>query len=223
MVFFKFGLMVAVAVAAFVVPAKADYFVWEDAKTGLTLSFPDTWKQMNNQNPTDLVNVSIPSGDDNASCRVRAEDDKRFLMYPNAARSDIRDDYFTKDFWDKYTSAYDNVTIVRQQDNAGLGKGFASMTIASYTTPPSTPEAGDMMDRAGLMAVAHYYDTVYVAECSTYMPNYAAYHTAFLQFFKSINFKKEHHELMVGDYENFLNQWGTIDVPFPNAVSRSTY
>lgn len=220
---FRFGLMVAVALTAFAVPAKADYNVWTDAKTGATLTFPDTWKQINNELPIDLITLSVPSGDDNAMCRLRAEEDKRFLVYPNRNRQDIRDLYFSKDFWDKYTAAYDNVNVIREEDNAGLGQGFASMTLVSYTTPPNTPDASDIQDRGGVMLVSHYHDKVYVAECSSYLPNYGAYHVAFMQFFKSISFKKSYHELAVGDYRNFLAEWGIIDVPFPNAVSRSTY
>jgi hypothetical protein len=84
-------------------------------------------------------------------------------------------------------------------------------------------DANDAMERGGLMAVTHYYDKTYVAECSSSMTSYATYHTAFLSFFKSISFKKAYHELATGDYRNFLNEWGIIDVPFPNAVSRTTY
>ncbi len=220
---FRFGLMVAVAFAAFSVPAKADYNVWTDAKTGATLTFPDTWKQVTNATPVDVITLSVPSGDDNAICRLRAEEDKRFLIYPNKYREDIRDLYFSKDFWAKYAANYDNVNIIRQQDNAGLGQGFASMTLASYTTPPSEPDAGDGEERGGLMAVTHYYDTVYIAECSSSLVGYSKYHTDFMGFFKSIGFKKSYHELAVGDYHNFLNEWGVINVPFPNAVSRTTY
>jgi hypothetical protein len=171
----------------------------------------------------DVITLSVPSGDDNAICRLRAEEDKRFMIYPNKYRADIRDLYFSKDFWVKYTANYDNVNIIREQDNAGLGQGFASMTLASYTTPPTEPAGTDIEDRGGIMAVTHYYDKVYVAECSSSMVGYSKYHTDFMGFLKSIGFKKSYHELAVGDYRNFLNEWGTISVPFPNAVSRSTY
>lgn len=220
---FRFGLMVAVAFAAFTVPAKADYNVWTDAQTGATVTFPDTWKQVTNATPVDLITLSVPSGDDDATCRLRAEEDKRFLIYPNKFRSDIRDIYFSNDFWAKYATNYDNVNILKQQDNAGLGQGFASMTLASYTTPPSEIDAGDGRERGGIMAVTNYYDKVYIAECSSSMVGYSKYHIPFLSFFKSISFKKSYHELAVGEYRNFLSEWGIISVPFPNTVSRTSY
>lgn len=213
------GLMVAVGLVALTSGAHADYAVWTDAKTGATVSFPDTWKQLNNQQPDDLITLSVPSGEDMAVCRLRASEDRRFIIYPTRLHPDVRNVNFTDEFWDSYTASYDNVHVVRSEHNAGLGRGFASMTLISYVTPPDEPRS----EKAGIMAVTNYYDKVYVAECSSRMANYPEYHAAFLAFFKSINFKKSYHELSVGDYRNFLKDWGTINVPFPNTVSRSVY
>lgn len=223
MKFLRFSMMAAVAMTAFMTPAKADYGVWTDAKTGLTLTFPDTWKQINNQLPIDVITFSVPSGSDSATCTVSSEEDKRFLVYPNKYRKDIRDQNFTNKFWEKYAAKYNGVNVIRYADNAGLGQGFSSMVLVSFLTPPNTEDGSDIQDRGGMMAVTNYGDKVYVAECSSYLPSYGAYHTQFMDFFKSITFKKYNHELVVGDYRNFLNEMGTIDVPFPNAVSRSTY
>lgn len=219
----RFSMMAAVALTAFIGTAKADYGVWTDAKTGLTLTFPDTWKQINNQLPIDVITFSVPSGGDNATCKVSSEEDKRFLMYPNKYRADIRDQNFTNKFWEKYAVKYNGVNVIRYMDNAGLGQGFSSMVLVSFLTPPETADGSDMQDRGGVMAVTNYGDKVYVAECSSYLPSYGLYHIQFMDFFKSISFKKYYHESVVGDYRNFLNEMGTIDVPFPNAVSRSTY
>lgn len=213
-------MLVAVATTAVISgTARADYVVWMDAKTRATVSYPDSWKQMNNQQPDDLITLSVPSGEDEAVCRLRANEDRRFLIYPVRFGDEVRDINFTDEFWTNYTSSYDQVNIIRKENNAGLGRGFASMTLISYVSPPDEP----MKERGGIMAVTNYHDKVYVAECSSSIVSYKKYHAAFLAFFKSINFKKSYHELAVGDYRNFLSEWGTIDVPFPNAVSRSVY
>ena len=47
-------LFIFIVVLALPNVAKADYFVWQDDKTGLSLTFPDTWKTVNNTNP-DIV------------------------------------------------------------------------------------------------------------------------------------------------------------------------
>ena len=223
MKFSTFGFIAITAIVAFTGTAKADYNVWTEAKTKLTLSFPDTWKQINTDLPIDLITLSVPSGGDNAVCRVRAEEDRRFMIYPNRYRKDIRDQFFTTDYWVKTLTAYNNVNLIKYEDNAGLGQGFASMALVSYLTPTTKGDGSDVSDRGGIMAVTHYGDKVYLAECSVYLPSYSNYHVQFMDFFKSISFKKAHHELAVGDYRNFLNDWGTVNVAFPNAVSRSTY
>lgn len=219
----RLSLMAAVALTAFMGPAKADYAVWTDARTGLTVTFPDTWQQINNQIPTDVITLSVPSGDAAATCKISAEEDKRFLIYPNKYRADIRDKNFAMNFWEKYATQYNSVNLIRYTDNAGLGQGFSSMALVSFLTPPTSVDVNDARDRGGIMAVTNYGDRVYVAECSSSLPAYGDYHVQFMDFFKSISFKKYYHELAVGDYRNFLNTMGTIDVPFPNAVSRSTY
>ncbi|HRK97917.1 MAG TPA: hypothetical protein PLE43_05485 [Alphaproteobacteria bacterium] len=215
----KLGLMVAAAMLVMTASAKADYIVWTDIHTGARVSYPDTWKTINNQQPDDIITLSIPSGEDNASCRLRANEDRRFVIYPNRYRDEVRDTNFTNDFWTDYTASYDNVNVIRQQNEAGLGQGYASMTLISFVTPPDEPYA----DKAGLMLVTNYGDKVYVAECTSTSMSYRQYHTAFLSFFKTISFKPAYSVTKVGDYRNFLKDWGTINVPLSNTVSRSVY
>ncbi len=215
----KTGLMIAIATVALAAPAKADYVVWTDVHTGAYVSYPDTWKAINNQQPDDIITLSLPSGEDNAVCRLRANEDRRFMIYPNRFRKDIRDINFTNDFWADYTASYDNVNVIRQQNAAGLGQGFASMTLISFVTPPDEPFA----NKAGLMLVTNYGDKVYVAECTSNAMNYRKYHTLFLTFFKTIDFKPAYSVTTVGDYRNFLKDWGTINAPLPNTVSRTVY
>jgi hypothetical protein len=217
--FFRTSLLVAAFLVAVSAPAKADYAVWTDVETGASVSFPDTWKQVNNRQPDDVITLALPSGEDEAVCRLRAREDRRFLVYPNQYRSDIQKVAYSDEALQGYLASYDNVNIIRQKDGAGLGKGYAAMALASYVTPPDEPYAV----RAGIVAIAPYYDHVYIAECSSTASSYSNWHTLFMSFFKSVNFKKSYHELAVGNYRNFLKDWGTIDVIYPNAVSRTVY
>ena len=66
-------------------------------------------------------------------------EDRRFVIYPNRYRDEVRDTNFTNDFWTDYTASYDNVNVIRQQNEAGLGQGYASMTLISFVTPPDEP------------------------------------------------------------------------------------
>lgn len=220
---YKISLVCALMALGSASPAKADYNVWTDAKTGVRLSFPDTWKQINNDLPIDVITLSVPSpNEENAECHLQAEEDKRFMIYPNEYREAIQKTEFRGKFLDKYTAGYNDLKVIRYQDNAGLGQGFASMAIISYINPTDS-DGTDVQDKGGIMAVTNYGDQVYVVECSSYLPVYKDYHAQFMDFFKSISFKKAYHESIVGDYRNFLAEMPMIDVPFPNAVSRSTY
>lgn len=201
------------------VPAHADYFAWADQKSGVSLSFPDTWKMVNNQQPNDIITVALPSGDDRAMCRVRVDKDERYAVFPNQYDSDVQKISYSQPFWDQYTASFDHVKVHEFREVTGLGKGFGSMELASYSTAPGeVPEY-----RTGVMFVSFYHNQAYVADCSATAQSYQKYHPQFMDFVKSIDFKKSVHELTVGNYRDFLFEWGEIEVKFPNAVSASTY
>ena len=199
--------------------ARADYFVWADQTTGLTASFPDTWAIQNNQTSDDVLTVALPSGEDRAMCKISAVPDDRFRIYPNRFRSDIQQVHFSKDFWYEQTAKYQNIKVHNFTDGAGLGKAFASTAVITYVTPPDeVPEA-----RAALVSGGHYYDHVYTVECSSAAASYGMYADAFQSFVKSIDMKKAYNELSIGNYRNFLRDWGTLEVKMPNAVSKTVY
>lgn len=199
--------------------AKADYFVWSDEKSGVTLSYPDTWKMINNQQPDDVITIALPSGDDKAVCRVRVNKDGRYKIFPNRFDGDIQKISYSQPFWDDYTASFDNVNVHLFREETGSGKGHGSLELATYASPPD-----EMPDyRTGLMFVSFYDNASYVTDCSAASNSYSKYHTAFLTFAKSVDFKKTVNELTVGNYRDFLKDWGEIEVQLPNAVSVSVY
>lgn len=217
-----FFVVVLVLCGAFAsVPARADYVSWQDDKTGVSFSYPDTWTTVNNQQPNDIVTLALPSGEDQATCRVRADDEHRFLMYPSEYQGDIQKvNYAGQEFWTNYLSLYEQPTIHSINDGAGLGRSFASIATVSYLNAPDEPYAF----KKSVLAVSPYYQRAYMVECSAMSGNYNAYHDMFLSFMKSVNFKKEFHELTVGEYpRNFLSPRSTIEVPLQNGVSTTTY
>lgn len=199
--------------------AKADYFVWADEKTGLTASFPDSWKIIANQQPDDVLTVAVPSGDDNARCMIRADEDKRFLIYPQHLRKDVQKVAYSKDFWKDYNATFQNVQILGYGDETGLGKGYASTEMITYTTPPDEP----FENRAAIISVTNYYDKTYIAHCSSRQAAYSKYATKFLSFMKTIDMKKAYHELTIGNHpRNFINE-GTLEFKDKNGVSTGRY
>lgn len=213
-------LLAGLALCAFNGEARADYVVWQDAKTGVSLSYPDDWKPVNNQQPDDRLTVALPSGEDHAQCRVRVNEEGRHLIYPQRFREDILKTDFAAQFWDDYTANYQGTKIHDMTDGASLGRSYASMITASYMTAPDDPQEF----RMGVMAVSPYYDQVFLVDCSSTAESFGAYKDIFMSFMKSINFQKTFHELTIGDYpRDFLTPRSTIIVPHQNAVSATTY
>lgn len=53
--------------------------------------------------------------------------------------------------------------------------------------------------------------------------SHSKYHDEFLDFIKSVDFKKTVHELTIGNYRDFLKDWGELQVALPNAVNVTVY
>jgi len=182
--------------------AQADYSVWRDAETGMSLSFPDTWRIVSNAAPDDVVTFMAPAGRGNAQCRMRIRGDRRYVIYPSRYDSAIQKIDFSYDYWERYLGAYDDAKIFNVQNGAGLGRGFAGYAQASYkSTVP-----GPYMDRRGLMFASLYNDKVYILECSAHEEAFGDWKGAFLSVAGSVDFKKTHHQIMTGHYRNFMGE-----------------
>lgn len=193
-------LFIFIVVLAMPTLARADYFVWQDDKTGLTLTFPDTWKLQNNANPDTIATIAGPSDNAQPVCRVDARDDKRYMIFPVRYNDAVQKVAVSKPFWDKYLSQYDGYTLGGVYDDAGLGKGNASYAVASYKSTLGTV----MQDRRAVMFASLYGNTLYVVECSALAHGYDRWEMDFRGIIRSIDFKKFYHELPTGEYANFL-------------------
>ena len=199
--------------------AEADYVVWSDPETKLTATYPDTWEQGSNKIPDDVFTVLLPSGTDNAQCLLRALDDKRFTMLPNRTRPQVQKTYFSREYMDEYAKSYPEGRVLQFKDGTGLGRGFASTAVIAFAPPVDEP----FQPRMAIVSVSNYYNKTYMVECSAEANNFKNYSEKFFSFIKTINFKKEFHELAIGNYRDFLRKGGTLNVPLPNGVSRSVY
>lgn len=181
-------------------PARADYFVWQDEKTGASFSYPDTWQMVNNVDPDDIVTVMPPAGRANATCRLRARNDERYTIYPVEFSSAIQRIDYSRDFWNGYLSEYNNPYVTDFQDSAGIGRGFASYASAGYESAVEGP----MMPRRAVLFASLYNGTAYILECSCHADAFGEWKEPFLSIAKTVDFRKGHHELEVGNYRNFL-------------------
>lgn len=184
------------------VSAKADYFVWEDAQHRMSISFPDTWKMQSNKNVSDILTIAGPSEGDNPVCTVKAEDDKRYVIFPPDYGDAVQRVAVSKPFWDSYLGHYDNYTLDRVYDGGGLGRWLASYALASYSNRNGTAYE----QRRGIMFASLYYDTLYIIECSSLNHGFENWQKNFQSVIKSVDFKKIYHEKKTGHYANFLKK-----------------
>jgi hypothetical protein len=181
--------------------AKADYFVWSDEKTGLSITFPDTWKMQSNVNPDTIMTIAGPSENGQPVCRVDVRADRRYTIYPARYGEAVQKVAVSRPFWEKYLTQYDKHTLGNVHDGAGLGRWFASFALASYSK-----HFGEVMQsRKAIMFASLYRDNLYIVECSSLAHEYDRWELDFRGIIKSVDFKKAYFELPTGEYANFLD------------------
>lgn len=202
----KFKALILAAVLIFPTAAKADYFVWKDEKTGLAITFPDTWKMQNNVGDNTILTVMGSSYNDQPVCKVDVKDDKRYTIFPAKYGADIQKIAVSTPFWEKYLAQYDEYNLGTVYDGAGLGRWYASYALASYNRHFGTV----IQQRRAIMYASLYRDKLYVIECSALDHAYERWEGDFRGIIKSVDFDKAYHEVPTGEYANFLEEAETF-------------
>ena len=181
--------------------AQADYFLWQDAQSGLSVTFPDTWKEQNNRNVDEVLRIAAPSDGGDPVCSIKVSDDHRYSIYPPKYGQAIQKEAVSIPFWKSYMGHYDDYIIDRVYDGGGLGRWVASYALGSYSLQDGTAYA----QRRAIMFASLYHNTVYIVECSTLNHAYEQWDNDFRSIIKSIDFKKAYHSFPIGDYHDFLS------------------
>lgn len=214
---FAISAVSTLALLAGMSAARADVFVWRDPGSKMTVSFADTWGQINNQNPGDVLTVKAPGTNDFATCKVNVADEGRFKIYPRRNAGAIQRLFVSQDYWDGYLAQYDNVTVHEGTDNNGLGDGFASMASVSYDTT-----RGAKMRKRAIGFASYYRNKIYTVECSAEESAYSKWHNAFMGFIKSVDFHDGTNFAISGYYRDFL-QDKTLKVRGPSVFEDTYY
>ncbi len=180
--------------------AHADYFLWEHEKTGLTMTYPDTWNNQLNVNPDDILTIAGPSYNGAPKCTVKASDDKRYLIYPAKYGRAVQKDAVSTPFWRTYMGHYDDYTLNKVYDGGGLGRWLASYAYATY----DVRKGNVYQKRRALMFASLYYDTMYIIECSALNHEYDRWDRNFRSIIKSIDFDEAFSQWPTGHYDDFL-------------------
>ena len=179
--------------------AQAEVYFWQDPATKLSVTVPDTWRMVHDQKPDDVLTFLAPGENDHAGCTLRVREDRRFVIYPVRYSGSIQRLNYSRDFWEKYITEYDNGVLNAVTDNASLGRGFASYADASYVTT-----IGPKMNKRALIFASVYNDRAYILECSAEAASYDKWYNSFLSIAKAVNFRKIIYEFPAGNYRDFL-------------------
>lgn len=208
--------LLAMTAAVLLAPltAKAEVFVWGDADTKFTMSFPDRWRVVHNQKPDDQVTIIAP-GNDEAVCRMRVHGDRRFVIYPRYLDDEVQRTNVSREFWQSYINEFDGAVLHSVTDNAGLGLGNASWADVSFIT-----DAGPRLQKHGIMFASIYNDKAYVFECAAAEEAFGKWQHQFLSVLKSVDMRKIRHEYVNGYYRNFM---GDAPLHVYGAMPEDTY
>lgn len=183
--------------------ADASIYRWYDKTENLAVSFPDSWKTVHNQRSNGVLTVHAPGEGHFATCSISIEEDKRFSIYPHALSENIRNVALTRNYWDGFYANADVVKFNTIIDNAGLGKGFATMASLDFETVPDNVRAPRVAKR-GIAFASLYNNQMITVECSAEASVYSQWHKQFLSFVKSVDFKQSTNFAYTGYYRNFL-------------------
>lgn len=181
--------------------AQADIFVWHNQDADVSMTYPDRWGVLNNQAYDEVLRIAAPTVSERfeeAQCRMRVRKDERFKMHPISHSDELQRQYYSGEFWEDYTNEFKYGQINHVQNNAGLGRGFASfadITFESFEHP--------RMMRRGIAFVSLYENQVHIIECSVEQKAYSIWYPSFMDIIKSVDFDGNDAVYRNGYYRNF--------------------
>ena len=179
-------------------PARAEFFVWKDQETGISLSFPDTWAIANNQKPDDIFTIQAPGERDYASCRMRVREDRRVTIYPYQYDFEIQHIYAGFDFWRDYVGEYAGASLDRVLYDRGLINSVAGSADFTFIS-----SAGPRTLMHGFAFAGFDDSSVYIFECSAEASSYARWHPVFKSILKSAEKELRDSVVVNGGYRKF--------------------
>ncbi len=169
----------------------------------MSLTVPDSWHMVHNQKPDDILTFIAPSDGAFPLCRMRARQDRRFVIYPQRYSRSIQHLYYSDAFWEAYAGEFLEGEVTLASDNAGLGRGRGSFAEITFI-----PDAAPKVQRKGVVFASLYRDKAYILECSVEASVYKSWLPAFLSVAKSVEFRSEIAQLPGGQYKKLQGASG---------------
>ena len=210
--FFLLLVMICFGMVGFSGLVHADYILWEDEKTGVSLSFPDNWELGNNRKAGDVVTLLAP-GDykDRPVCRLNVRKDGRFQVFPPRLYPAIQEIAYSREFWEKAVLAYyPEPKVVQFGDNSGLGRAFGSYVLVDYrgdiSQNPPQDEAENPLEKRALSLIGIYGPDLYLFECSADKKGFDKWRPLFQSIAGSVELSPIFSSRPQGFYRDFLTE-----------------
>lgn len=194
-----------------VLPAQADVITWKDQRSGASVSYPDTWRSINNQKPDDVLTIAAPIGQDSheqAQCRLRVREDQRFAIYPARFDNAIQRLHVSRDFWVTYAGEFQDTRIDVIQDDAKLGRGAAGYAQMTFE-PDNQKETGFRVTKRAIIYASQYQNNLYIFECSAQEVSFhedpARWEAIFRNIASTVDFRPSSADRKTGEYRDFLS------------------
>lgn len=183
--------------------ANAETYRWIDPDFGIEMSFPDTWMRQHTSGERKRLHVMEETGADFAQCKVIAERDGRFEIYPANYLEDIVKRELDGQFWTEHLINYDNPRINYLAEEGGLGRGYATYIDFTYQQDVK----GRPLPMRGLAYATIYHDMRVVVECVSVANRFEKWQPIFVGVVKSVDFDPKFHPQIHGEYRNVFRDY----------------
>lgn len=193
----------ALALLLLPVAARAEVFVWTDPTFDISMAFPDNWMRQA-QTPDDLrLYILAPQGMDHAACRIFASEDGKYMYIPPRGQHQIsqqEQDAATLRALLADRMGYKNVQLTGYQDLAGLGKGPATVAVATYTKTWNDRDYAMQSIQFG----GYYHGLESVFHCEALQQAWGRWSPLFMNMVKSFDFPARFASHPQGYYRDFM-------------------
>ncbi len=191
--------------------AHADYYLWEDSRSGITLSFPDSWQMGSAIDPSTIIRLKAPAPAEHyTTCRVRTQEDRRYLSYPPINDETVHQVAYGGHYLKSHVETYRESRLLNFGKEAALGNGPASYAVFDYK---KHLEEREFIDMRKIVFVSFKYKTVTFFECESNVGEFKKWYPIFLSIAKSIDHPRIHHELSNGNFRFFQGEDIIMDSP----------
>tara|TARA_Y100001001_G_scaffold134448_1_gene135036 strand:+ start:1596 stop:2240 length:645 start_codon:yes stop_codon:yes gene_type:complete len=183
--------------------AQAETYRWIYPDFGIEMSFPDNWMRQHTSGTKNRLHIMEETGADYAQCKVSAERDGRFEIYPADYFDDIVKRELDGQFWTDYLVNRKNPKINYLAEEGGLGRGYA--TYIDFTYQEDIKERP--LPMRGLAYATIYHDMRVVVECVSVANRFEKWQPIFAGVVKTVDFDPKFHPHIYGDYRNVFRDY----------------